>query len=329
MYPLKFKKHFVKKIWGGQKLKTLLDMPLPDNENYGESWEVSTHDNGMSFIENGKFAGKSLQDLLNEYKEKLVGANVFSRFKQQFPLLIKYLDVNDKLSVQVHPNDEYALRVEGEFGKAETWYVIDASPDASLILGIKKGVTKAAFLQAFENRAQQGLDIEALFNIVPVKKGDFIDVKAGLVHASLTGSIVICETQQNSDTTYRIYDFDRLENGKLRDLHLAKAADVINFDEMPVISSAESRSNSAIELAGCSKQELVRNEYFKIDKLEISGTYKDDIKCNFAVFSILSGQGKIIHNGQEYPAQKGDTYFIPALLEVAIQGELEILKSYL
>ena len=329
MYPLKFKKHFVKKIWGAQKLKTSLGMSLPDGDNYGESWEVSTHNNGMSFIENGAFAGRSLQDLLDEYQAKLVGESVYQKFATKFPLLIKYLDINDKLSIQVHPNDEYALRVEGEFGKSETWYVIDASPDASLILGIKKGINKAEFLRAFEERAQKGLNIEALFNIVPVKKGDFINVSAGLVHASLTGSIVICETQQNSDTTYRIYDFDRLENGKLRDLHLEKAADVINFEEEPNISSVESRLNSSIELLACNKQELVRNEYFKIDKLDISGCYKDDIKRNFAVLSVLSGQGKIIHDGQEYIVQKGDTYFIPALLEIVIQGDLEILKSYL
>lgn len=321
MYPLKFKKNLIKKIWGGREFEKM-GIPLPDNDLYGESWEVSSHKNGMSIVENGIFKGETLQNLLSKYKEVLVGETVYNKYGNNFPLLIKYLDVNDKLSVQVHPSDEYALRVEKEFGKSETWYILDASPDATLIMGVKEGVTKENFLERFARK-----DFDSLFNIVKVKKGDFIDVKPGLIHASLTGSVVICETQQNSDTTYRIYDFDRLVGGELRPLHLEKAVEVINFDEKPMISTNETRL--AIELKNCLKEELVRNQYFKIDRLKITEDFSDEINSNFKVYSALSGKGELLCNNQYYPMNMGDTYFIPSNLSITILGEVEILKSYL
>ena len=153
MYPLKFKKVFKEKIWGSRKFETLLGMELPLDKNIGESWEVSSHKNGMSIVENGKLEGQSLENLLKEYKEKLVGKAVYEKYGDNFPLLIKYLDVNDRLSVQVHPSDEYALRVEGEFGKSESWYIIDASEDAKLIMGLADGVTKEKFQEKVSNKA--------------------------------------------------------------------------------------------------------------------------------------------------------------------------------
>lgn len=322
MYPLKFKKHLVQKIWGGRGFEKILGIELPTEDKYGESWEVSSHNNGMSFVENGEYCGLSLQKLLENFKSTLVGKSVYNKFGNSFPLLIKYLDINDKLSVQVHPDDEYALRVEGEFGKSETWYILDASEDATLIMGTKKGVTAENFLEKFQKK-----EFDDIFNIIKVKKGDFIDVKPGLVHASLTGNITICETQQNSDTTYRIYDFDRVVDGKLRPLHLDKAVEVINFKEIPAITTAKSRK--VIELKDCKKEELARNQYFNIDKLFISGIFTDETNCNFKIYSVLNGDGLIACNEKKYSLKTGDTYFIPALLEVTIHGNLEILKSYL
>ncbi|MGL6120892.1 MAG: type I phosphomannose isomerase catalytic subunit, partial [Fusobacteriaceae bacterium] len=177
MYPLKFNKNLIKKIWGGRSFEDL-GIELVDNELYGESWEVSSHKNGMSIVANGEFAGKSLQELLDNYKENLVGETVYEKYKEKFPLLIKYLDIHDKLSIQVHPDDSYALMTEGEYGKSETWYILDASPDATVIMGVKEGITKENFLKRFENE-----DFHSIFNIIKVKKGDFINVKPGLVHA--------------------------------------------------------------------------------------------------------------------------------------------------
>ncbi len=322
MYPLKFKKVFKEKIWGGNKFKTLLNMEIPKNTNIGESWEVTCHKNGMSVVENGELSGKTLEELIDSYKDKLLGEEVYKKYGNKFPLLIKYLDVNDRLSVQVHPSDEYALRVEGEFGKSESWYIIDASEDAKLIMGLATGMSKEKFLEKVKNN-----DFDDLFNIISVKKGDFIYVEPGVVHASLEGSVVICETQQNSDTTYRIYDFDRIVDGEKRELHIDKAAEVIEFNKNPFISREDERK--IIQNQNIKIQNLTRNEYFNIDKINISCTYKDTVYKNFVILSILDGEGKIKFNNNEYKLEKGDTYFIPANLEVEFEGKLEILKSFL
>lgn len=322
MYPLKFKKVFKEKIWGGNKFKTLLNMEIPEDINIGESWEVTCHKNGMSVVENGEFSGKTLEELIDSYKDKLLGEEVYKTYGNKFPLLIKYLDVNDRLSVQVHPSDEYALRVEGEFGKSESWYIIDASEDAKLIMGLATGISKEKFLEKVKNN-----DFDDLFNIISVKKGDFIYVEPGVVHASLEGSVVICETQQNSDTTYRIYDFDRIVDGEKRELHIDKAVEVIEFNKNPFISREDERK--IIQNQNTKIQNLTRNEYFNIDKINVSGVYKDTVYKNFVILSILDGEGKVIFNDKEYKLGKGDTYFIPANLEVKYEGELEILKSFL
>lgn len=322
MYPIKFKKCFIDKVWGGRAFETVLGMTLPENRQIGESWEVSSHKNGMSVVENGIFKDITLENLVEKYGAELLGKDVSERFSGKFPLLIKYLDVNDRLSVQVHPSDDYALKVEGEFGKSECWYIIDASEDAKLILGLKGEMTRETFLEKSKNK-----DFKNMFNEVSVKKGDFINITPGIVHASLEGSVLLCETQQNSDTTYRIYDFDRTVNGVPRPLHLEKAADVINFGEIPVVTSEETRQN--IKLRNCVKQELVRCKYFNVDKLKINGIFHDEISENFKVYSILEGEGNIIYNDEKYPARKGDTYFIPANLNISVDGEVEILKSFL
>lgn len=322
MYPLKFKKTLVKKVWGGRKFNSILDMELPDESLYGESWEVSSHKGGLSYIENGEYAGCSLVDIINKNKEKILGEEIVKRFKGEFPLLIKYLDINDRLSVQVHPSDDYALRVEGEFGKSECWYVMEASEDATLILGVKDGVTKDIFKKKVESK-----EFSDLFNTIKVKKGDFINLLPGVVHATLEGSILICEVQQNSDTTYRIYDFDRLVDGKLRELHLDKALDVIDFEGKVQISTSENRQK--ISLVGAKKEELVRGEYFNVDKYLIDGIFEDETNSNFKILSILDGVGEIICDNISYSIKKGDTYFIPAGLKTILKGKVEILKSYL
>lgn len=322
MYPLKFKKTLVKKIWGGRKFKDVLNMELPDENLYGESWEVSSYKGGLSYIENGEFAGKSLVEVIESDKETILGKEIVERFQGKFPLLIKYLDINDRLSVQVHPSDEYALRVEGEFGKSECWYVMEASSDATLILGIKEGITKEIFKEKVDKK-----EFDGLFKTIKVKKGDFINLLPGVVHATLEGSILICEVQQNSDTTYRIYDFDRLVDGKLRELHIDKALDVIDFEGDVQMSTNESRQK--LQLVGAIKEELVRGQYFNVDKYLVDGTFEDETNKNFKIFSILDGEGEIICNNISYKIVKGNTYFIPATLKTIISGKVEILKSYL
>lgn len=322
MYPIKFKKYFVNKIWGGQAFKNILGINLPKNQLIGESWEVSSHKNGMSIVENGPFKGLTLKYLVEKYKDKLLGNEIITKFNGNFPILIKYLDINDRLSIQVHPNDEYALKMEGEYGKSESWYIIDATPHSKLILGLNENITKESFLEKTKNK-----DFSEMFNEIEVKRGDFINITPGIVHASLKGNILLCETQQNSDTTYRIYDFDRIVNGKTRPLHLKKASDVISFGQVPTVTEERTRQN--IKLRNAVKQELLRGKYFNIDKLKINGFFYDEINENFKIYSIIDGKGEIFHNGIEYNVKKGDTFFIPANLAVIINGNIELLKSFI
>lgn len=322
MYLLKFKKNLVKKIWGGRGFETTLDFQLPTDELYGESWEVSCHQAGMSYVENGEFKGKSLEDIFKKYGSKLVGEEIVEKYGEKFPLLIKYLDINDKLSVQVHPSDEYALRVEKEFGKSEVWYVMEASSDAKLILGLKKEITPEIYEEKVKRK-----DFTELFNEVSVKKGDFIDVKPGVVHGTLEGSILICEIQQNSDTTYRIYDFDREVDGVKRELHLDKAMDVIQFGKDVNISSEDTRKK--IRVQDATVEELIKSEYFSVDRLLVEGVFEDEAYKNFKVYSILDGEGTLKSNGVVYEVKKGDTYFVPAKTSVTISGRLEVMKSYI
>lgn len=320
MYPLKFTKVLKEKVWGGRTFESFLGIGLEAGKSFGESWEVSAHPNGPSVVAEGPWAGKTLPELVAERGPELLGPSLYTRFQGKFPLLIKYLDIHDKLSIQVHPEDSYALEHEGEFGKSECWYILHASPDAELILGMAPGVTAEVF--AARSKAGQW---EGLFRHVAVATGDFIHVTPGTVHASLHGSVLICEVQQNSDTTYRIYDFDRLENGKRRPLHLEKALDVINFTEEPRIFRAGTRKRT--EVPGAVLEPLVKDPYYTVDRIEVTGTFTPAAEDRFLVYSILGGTGTLVHNGKDYPVNAGETWFLPAGLTAAVTGRVTLLRS--
>ena len=307
LYPLKFKKVFIEKVWGGREFETKLGMTLPKDKKIGESWEISAHPNGMSVIENGFLAGKTLQEVYNEYKGKLVGEKVYSEYKDRFPLLIKYLDVNDRLSIQVHPNDEIAMKNHNELGKSESWYIMEASDDAVLIMGMKPGITKDDFLKKAENN-----DFKGLFEEKSVKKGDFIDIVPGTVHASLKGSVLFAEIQENSDITYRIYDFDR-------------KVDIINTD----FDKNETRKN------------IIRKKYYSIDKININDSFSDINDKSMIIYSILDGEGLIIQDKDlsdsnmetesqdncSFNIKKGESILVPPHINVTLKGNFEILRT--
>jgi mannose-6-phosphate isomerase len=320
MYPLKFTKVLKEKVWGGRGFESFLSIPLPAGKSFGESWEVSAHPNGPSVVAEGPWAGKTLPQLMAEHGPALVGRDLYTRFQGQFPLLIKYLDIHDKLSIQVHPDDAYALAHEGEFGKSECWYVLDASPGATLIVGMAPGVDAAAF--ATRSRAGQW---DGLFRHVPVGRGDFLHVTPGTVHASLTGSVLICEVQQNSDTTYRIYDFDRLENGVKRPLHLEKALEVIDFASEPRLFPAGTRPRKPVD--GAVIEPLVKDPYYTVERIEVTGSYTEAAEDRFRVYSILEGTGNLVHQGKSYPVKAGETWFLPAGLAVTLSGTTAVLRS--
>ena len=319
LYPLKFEKVFIEKVWGGREFEKSLNMTLPKDKNIGESWEVSAHPNGMGIVANGDLKGKTLQEILDEYKEKLVGEKVYKEYGTRFPLLIKYLDVNDRLSIQVHPDDEVALKKHNELGKSESWFIMEASKDAKLIMGMKKGITKEEFL---EKTAKN--DFSGLFEEISVKKGDLIDINPGMVHASLEGSVLFAEIQENSDITYRIYDFDRVENGKKRELHLKEAADVIDFDAKAVIINTNFLNDE-------NRKNIIKKKYYSIDKIKINEKFEDVNEKSMIIYSILNGKGKIEYTlnneKKEVLIQKGETVLIPVGINIELIGELEILRT--
>ena len=314
LYPLKFKKVLIPKVWGGRNLQEKLGIELPDDRNFGESWEVSSHKNGMSEVENGYLSGRQLQSLLEEFKQELVGEEIYTKYGNRFPLLIKYLDVNDRLSIQVHPSDEYALKNHNELGKCESWFIMYASDDAKLIMGMKKGINKEKFLEKTKNN-----DFVDLFNVVSVKTGDIIDVIPGSVHASLEGSVIFAEIQENSDITYRIYDFDRLDNGKKRELHLDRAAEVIDFNLIPEVRNTNFKDDEI-------RKNISNTDFYSIDRIKILDEFEDSYK-NMLIYSILEGEGVIEYLGENLKVKKGETVLIPANIKVKIKGSLELLRS--
>ena len=309
MYPIKFKSIYFNKVWGGRDFESFR-YNLPQG-NIGESWDVACHENGISIIENGYLKGKDLKEVIEIYSADLVGKNIEL---EKFPLLIKLIDTNEKLSVQVHPDDNYALNNENSLGKTEAWYVIDADNDSDIIVG-----TKNCEKCIFEKAIKEGKTAQYLNN-VKVKKGDFFLINSGLVHGIGKG-VIIAEIQQNSDITYRLYDY-----GRNRELHVNKALDVINFD-----LKAENSLGKKEVLDGYEKELLCINKYFTIEKYIIKNKILDKSNINkFFIYTCVDGEGTIVWNkNDKFCINKGDSIFIPATLgEFSIEGKLTVLKSY-
>ncbi|MCX5774186.1 MAG: class I mannose-6-phosphate isomerase [Fusobacteria bacterium] len=317
-YPIKFNKIFVEKIWGGRDFEKALGMQLPDDKLYGESWELSVLKNGSSTIVNGEYQGKKLFELLEEHKSELVGEKIYARYGNQFPLLIKYLDINDKLSVQVHPNDGYALKHENSFGKAECWYIMSASHDAKLIFGLKEGVTKEEFVSKVSQNEFAGI-----FNEVRVQKGDFIYVEPGMVHATVQGSILIAEIQQSSDVTYRIYDFDRADaGGNKRALHIKESANVINFN----LKNMNEKIQKSLDMKN---GKLLDTEYFSVEKCTVEHKKSFKAKESFQILSVLDGKSIVECGNEKVALSVGETMLIPAKIPFEVVGNIAFLNSYI
>lgn len=322
-YPFKFRKVLKEKVWGGEKLNSSLGINLQNSHHIGESWEVSTHKNGISFIANGSLKNYSFASLLLTDRAQVLGEEVVELYGDKFPILVKFLDINDKLSIQVHPDNSYAKEVENELGKEESWYILDASDDAEVIMGLNSNISKSEFEEAVKKNNFTGI-----FNSVKVKKGDIIHIRPGVVHGTLKGEILICEVQQNSDITYRVYDFDRTIDGEKRLLHIEKSMNVIDFKAKPDIKSLENRSIKKITSGEIDN--LVSCNYYNITRLFVDGLHDDGSYKNFRIFSILDGTGDLKVEKKSYHVEKGDTFLVPANLPIQIIGkELEVLKVFL
>ena len=297
-------------LWGGTRLitdfgkKTSLKIAA-------ESWELSTHPDGESTVSGGEFDGMKLSEYIKaKGGDECLGSNA-AKF-DFFPLLIKFIDAKDDLSIQVHPDDEYALRAEGEYGKTEVWYIMDCNKDSYLYYGLNREVSK----EEFEERIKNNTLVEIL-NKVPVHKGDVFFIPSGTIHAICSG-ILICEVQQNSNTTYRVYDYDRRgADGKPRQLHIEKAIEVSNlFPPRPT----ETLSDDTI--ASC--------KYFTVKKIDCTDTEKVEIdnKC-FRSLVIIDGEGSVEINGFKIEFKKGESIFVPAQNgTMNFIGEFEAILSY-
>lgn len=310
--PLFLQSVMQEKIWGGTKLRDEFGYEIP-SDKVGEYWAISAHPNGVSSIKNGRYAGQKLDRLYAEHRE-LFG----NRPEPVFPLLTKILDANDWLSVQVHPDDAYGLKHEGELGKTECWYVIAADDDAEIIYG-HHAKTKEELREQIEAK-----NWDQLLTKVKVKAGDFFYVPSGTMHAIGSG-ILILETQQSSDTTYRVYDFDRKDDaGNLRELHLEKSIDVLNIGE-----PANSRPVN-LQVDNLSSTLLVANDFFAVYKWELTGQADFTKTADYTLNSVLNGQGQLTVDGQVYPIRKGDHFILPSdVSSWKLEGqELEMIVSH-
>ena len=313
-YPMKLKAPLKDYLWGGTRLK----------EEYGketqltkvaESWELACHKDGMSVIANGAAAGQTLADWLAAEGVGALGTK--AAMFPYFPLLIKLIDAHDDLSVQVHPNDDYALRVEGEYGKTELWYVVDAAVGAELLYGFQYEITKEEFRRRIEDNTL--LDV---VRRVPVKKGDVFFIPSGTLHAIGKG-ILICEIQQNSNMTYRIYDYGRIgADGKPRDLHIEKALDVTRLTPVTRISSVDVAAEEGEEL-------LAACEYFTVYHLSIAGGCTRTVgEESFQCLTALSGSTMLRWHEEMISLNKGESIFLPAGLgRYELHGDGELILS--
>ncbi|MDT0559297.1 type I phosphomannose isomerase catalytic subunit [Ichthyenterobacterium sp. W332] len=300
LYPLKFYPILKEKIWGGNKLAKQLNKPS-NQQNIGESWEISDVEGDTSIVANGRLKGESLKSLLSKYQHALVGDKNYEVFGDKFPLLIKFIDAKQDLSIQLHPNDELAAKRHNSFGKTEMWYVMQADEDANLIVGFNKKITPQEYLKHLEEKT-----LTEILNFDKVKEGDTYFIEVGRVHAIGAG-VMLAEIQQTSDITYRVYDWDRVDaHGNERELHNDLAIDAIDFnmanDYKVNYKSSVNRSNIMVDCP-----------YFKTSLLPIEGTInKINDKDSLFIYMCVDGEVKIETNTVTEILTKGETVLIPA-----------------
>ncbi len=318
LYPMKLEASLKDYLWGGTRLKDEYGKKT-NLDKVAESWELACHKDGKSKIVNGEAAGLFLEDWLAGQDKSVLGTNAASF--TYFPLLIKLIDAKGDLSVQVHPDNDYAMRVEGEYGKTEMWYIVDCEPGASLLYGFKEKISK----EEFERRIADNTLLEVC-NRVPVKKGDVFFIDSGTLHAIGKG-ILICEIQQNSNTTYRIYDYGRVgKDGKPRELHVKKAIDVTKLEPPTKPTAALAKIDI---IPGLDMKLLAECEYFTAYHATLKG--EASLKAgseSFQTFTVLSGSLKLTSGDTVLDFYKGESVFIPAGLGIyTLTGDATFILS--
>jgi mannose-6-phosphate isomerase len=317
IYPLQFDPILKERIWGGEKLKTVLNKPITSKIT-GESWELSTVAGDVSVIANGDLKGKLLTEVIDEAPNEILGTEVHERFGKQFPLLFKYLDAREDLSIQVHPNDALAKKRHNSFGKTEMWYIMQADPEARIIVGFKEDSNANEYVEKLKSN-----DLLSILDSVNVKEGDVFFLETGTVHAIGAG-LVVAEIQQTSDITYRIYDFDRVDaQGNTRELHVDLALEAINYEKVETHKEYLEEENQSNSIVNC--------PYFTTNFIPLTETINISKTGNsFTVYMCIDGAFEIEYDMNMYQYQKGDTVLIPAAMDYYVMsGKASILEIYI
>ena len=318
---IKFEPILKDKIWGGEKLASLLNKQSK-RKDIGESWEISDVEGDTSIVINGHLKGKNLKELISEFKSDLVGEKVYTHFGEKFPLLIKFIDAKEALSIQLHPNDTLAKERHNSFGKTEMWYVMQADKNANLIVGFQKEVSSEDYIKHLETKSL--LDI---LNVDEVQKGDVYFIPTGRVHAIGAG-VLLAEIQQTSDVTYRIYDWDRPNpDGTFRDLHTEEAIDAIDYSAKDSYKTEYSKKENA-------SSEIVSCQYFTTNVLPIKGeiSINHQEKDSFVIYMCVEGNVTFQYENQTEKLKTGETILVPACIKnikiIADQAS-ELLEVYI
>lgn len=325
LYPIKFKPRIKERIWGGQaifKKKGSVASRLAKDKLYGESWDLSSVKGDVSVVANGMLKGNNLNEIIEVYMGELVGEENFERYGIEFPLLVKYLDCNDKLSVQVHPDDALAEERHNSYGKTEAWYVVDCKPGAAIYLGFKDlNITREEYIAAVSESR-----LEPLLNKVEVHPGDVFFIPAGTVHA-LGAGIEVVEVQQTSDVTYRIYDWDRVDaSGKGRELHTALAVDAIDFE-----ADAE-LLHRKYDLQRGGEAKVIESPYFTMVMHDVADGKSLDRSMldSFIIYIAIKGSMEIVADGVKESFSEGEVVLVPAEMgDIRIEGAGTVMEVYI
>lgn len=322
MYPLKFNPILKSLIWGGDRIAPFKQIET-DQKNIGESWEVSQVKGEVSVISNGELAGQSLSDVIHNYKADLLGKKVYDKFGEDFPLLIKFIDAKDNLSIQVHPDDELAKIRHDSFGKTEMWYVMDATPDAKILCGFTEVITPEQYVQKVNDNT-----IMDVIKSHDAKAGQIFYLPAGRIHAIGAGSFV-AEIQQTSNITYRIYDFDRRDaQGNPRELHTELAKDALDYTVLDnYLSDYETKVNEV--------NQVVESPYFTTNVLNLTDAIHINnlSKDSFVIYICMGGSATIVDlNGVKTTIHQGETVLVPAILadvEIIPNGSCNLMETFI
>lgn len=322
LYPLKFKPIYKDKIWGGQKIRTLLGKDVGPIPNCGEAWLLSGVQDNQTVVENGFLEGNELNELIEIYMDELVGNHVYDRYGEEFPILVKVLDANDYLSIQVHPDDKMAMERHQSLGKTEMWYIMDADKDAELICGFNRKMDKGAYVRALNDKK-----IPEIMNREVVKKGDVFFIPAGRVHA-LGPGMLLAEIQQTSDVTYRIYDWERIDaSGQYRELHTDQALDAIDFEQQADYKTHyPDKVNETVAVIDC--------EHFTTNILHLNKPIEKDYLelDSFVIFTCTEGAFRLECDGENLEVTAGEAVLLPASIEIVNlypHKETRILEVYM